>query len=307
LASLFITLSLLTHNFAVFFLAALITHWFYRNKNKIKKSLGQFTLLFTLPVLTLAGWSVFLWNQWVKVAEGFWIKPKTSAIFVESFRAYFQGSIDYLSKGMLYNLTLILLFLALFYWLQRWLNQKEEQAGNKNSQVLVFLFSIPFIIVYLISAFWVPIFHERFLIPVLPIFITWVIYSLFKLTRLDKSLSYFIFAVTLAYVLFAIQSAEEIMSQTTKPAINYGVQQVLAKAGKNDIIMPESKLNFLEVKYYVKKFRSDLPVYVYSPNKKIVFYLGAVLFKENEIIDQYPNDKNIWIITPNGGYYLKTE
>ena len=73
------------------------------------------------------------------------------------------------------------------------------------------------------------------------------------------------------------------------------------------MIIPESELNFLEVKYYAKRFRDEIPVYVYLPNRNPVFYIGAVLFEERDIVDQYPKDKNIWIITSDGGYYLKTE
>jgi len=172
---------------------------------------------------------------------------------------------------------------------------------------LVFLFSIPFLIVYVISSFWVPIYHERFLIPILPLFIIWIAYSLCKLSKLNKSLSYFIFAIAIAYVLFGIQSTEEIMKKTTKPAINYGVKQVLAKAQPGDVIIPESNLNFLETKYYVQKSGKDIPVYAYSPNGKIVFYIGSVLFEKQEIISEYPKDKRVWVITQDGGYYLKND
>lgn len=307
LASLFIALAILTYNFGVFFLVAFIAAWFYENREKLREKIAQFALLFALPILAFIGWLKFLWNQWVKVAEGFWIEPKASSIFVDTLRAFFRGVKDYPSKGMLYNLTLALIFMGLSHWIVKVVTNKDKDFLKRNSLSLVFLFSIPFLIVYILSSFWVPIYHERFLIPILPLFVVWIAYSLFKLCQLNKSLSYFIFAIALAYVLFGIQSTEEIMRKTTKPAINHGVNQVSSQAQPGDVIIPESVLNFLETKYYVERSGKDIPVYAYSPDGKIVFYIGAVLFEETEIITEYPEDKRVWIITPDGGYYLKAD
>jgi len=279
--------------------------WLYDNREDLQKRLSQFALLFTLPILTFAGWLKFLWDQWVKVGEGFWIKPKTSSILVDTIRIIFRGSKDYPSKGMLYNLSLVLIFMGTSYWVAKIADDKNKGFPKRSGLSLVFLFSIPFLIAYVVSSFWVPVYHERFLIPILPLFIIWIAYSLFKLCKLDKSLSYFVFAIATAYVLFGIQSAEEIISRTTKPAINHGVKQVLTQAQYGDVIVPESNLNFLEVKYYVKKFREDIPVYAYLPNGEIPFYIGSVLFEKKEIINEYPKNRKVWVITQDGGHYLK--
>ncbi|MDP3998471.1 MAG: hypothetical protein Q8P89_02550 [bacterium] len=301
--SIFLTLAILSHNFGIFFLIAFLAFWFYENRESVFKKLSQFGVMFGLPIAFFLGWSLFLWNQWTKVAEGFWIGPKTSSIFIDAFRSYFQGSPDYPSRAMLYNITVALVFLALSYLIAQ--ATKKEKVFNNESLFLVFLFATPFLIVYLISAFWVPIYHERFLMPILPIFIVWIVYSLFKLSKINVSLSCFIFALAVGYILFAIQSSEEIMRKTTKPAINYGVEQALAIAGPDDVIIPESNLNFLETKYYVEKSGKNIPVYAYSPDGKIVFYIGSVLFEPNEIIREYPKNKRIWVVTPDGGYHLK--
>ncbi len=305
LASLFIALALLTHNFAIFFFVAFISHWFYKNKHRLKEKISQLALLFALPVFSLAAWSVFLWNQWVKVAEGFWIEQKTSSLLIDSVRVFFRGTREYPSRGMIYNLALALIFLGISYWLTKTVAQKEKGEKEGTCTLLVFLFSIPFLIVYVISSFWIPIYHERFLIPILPLFIIWIVYSLSKFTSLNKSLSNIIFAIGLAYVLFAVQGAEEIMKETTKPAINYGVSQILAQASTEDIIVPESTLNFLETKYYVQKSGKNIPVYAYSPDSKIPFYIGAVLFENQNIITEYPKNKNVWVVTPDGGFHLR--
>jgi len=93
----------------------------------------------------------------------------------------------------------------------------------------------------------------------------------------------------------------------TKPAINYGVDQILAQASNRDIIVPESILNFLETKYYIQKSGREIPVYAHSPDKEIPFYIGSVLFEEREIISEYPVGRRVWVIKPDGGHYLKLD
>ncbi len=305
LSSLFLGLMVFTHNFGIFFLIAFLAFWFYENKQEIKKKIVGFVSLFVFPILVFLGWLQVFWNQWTKVAEGFWIGPKTSSVFIDTFRAFFRGGTDFASLAMLYNLTVLLVFFGFSYWVVRLFKEGDNDSLDKKSLLLVFIFTIPFLIAYLISAFWVPIFHERFLIPILPAFIIWIIYSLFKLFKLKRPLSYLIFGLALAYVFFGVQSAEEIMRKTTKTAINYAVKQVLAISGDNDVIIPESNLNFLETKYYVKSLNRNNPVYAYSEEGKIPFYIGGILFEQGEIINSYPEDKTIWIITPNGGFYKK--
>lgn len=306
LTSIFLTLALLTHNFAVFFFAGFLAHWLVVNYQLLKQKIWQSVALFALPVLGFLGWLQILWNQWVKVAEDFWITTQSSSIFINAFRHFFQGSLDYPSKAMLYNLTLVLVFLAGSFWLINTTRTEQEKSPDQSS-ILVYLFSLPFLAVYIISAFWVPIYHERFLLPLLPMFIVWVAYSIYRLSKTKQSLSHIVFAFSIAFLLFNLQADEEILSKTTKPAINYGVSQVLAQAKEGDIIIPESNLNFLEVKHYVQRSGMKIPVYAYSKNglDGIPFYIGKALFNNEDIISQYPEHTNIWIVTPDGGNYLK--
>lgn len=306
LSSLFLGLMIFTHNFGILFLIPFFVFWLLNNKEGLKSRINSFSSLFIFPILVFIGWLQVFWNQWTKVAEGFWIEPKTSAVFIETFRNFFRGSKDYSSLSMLYNLTIALVFLGFSYWIAK-IVKEDRESTKKDYLLLVFLFSIPTLIVYIISSFWVPIFHERFLIPVLPIFIIFIVYSLFNLFNLNKTLSYFVFGLSLAYIFFGIQSCEEIMRKTTKPAINYAVRQVLSVSDNNDAIIPESNLNFLEVKYYVERYGRSNPVYAYSSDGKIPFYIGSVLFEDNEIIKEYPKDKKIWLISSDGGYSLKKD
>ena len=301
LSSVFMTLALLTHNFAVLFFLSFGFFWI---RDRGFKKFSESLKLFLLPLVAFMGWFIFLWDQWVRVGQGFWIEEKTSSIFIDSFRAFFQGSKDYPSKSMLYNLAIALAVFVLSFWIAK--EKKSEKIDNKSHLALVpFLIGLPFIIVYVISSFWVPIFHERYIIPILPLLIIWATYSLCLLASSRKSLSHVILALSFAYVFFGIQATEEVMQITSKPAINYGVSQILSKVGSNDIIVPESSLNFLETKYYASSYGSDIPVYAYQPEGEVLWYIGGVLFEEEEIIKEYPRNKDVWILQSDGGHYLK--
>ena len=301
ISSFFLALGIMTHNFGVLFLASFIIHWIYENRKSLKSKMKQFILFFSLPIIVFIGWCGVLWNQWTRLAGGYWLEPKTSTAFIDTFRVFFQGGLDYSSKAMLYNLTLSLFILALSYWLIR--VSKGKKVITKNSSLFLFLSAIPLLIVYVISSFWIPIYHERYLIPILPIIIIWMVYSLSRLSKVQKSFSYLTLSLSVAYLLFAVQGSEEILRKTTKPSINWGVSQILDKAKHGDIIIPETNLNFLETKYYAQKSDKDVPVYAYAPSGTIVFYLGEILFEENEIIKEYPKDVIIWTLTSEGGHY----
>lgn len=306
LASLFLFGAILTHNFGVFFALALAVYWLARNGDRLSEKINEAFLLFGLPLLGFSGWFVFLARQWIKIAEGFWISPKTSSVFIDAFRIYFRGSGERPSQAMLYNLALVLVFLGLYYWFDR-LTDKKIDADDQRSLSLVSLFSLPFLAIFFISAIWVPIFHERYLIPVLPLFILWIAYSLFRLTRLKKVLAGVVGAVSVGYALFAVQGAGEILNSSTKPPINYAVRQIMAKAGPADMIVSESALNFLETKYYVNHYGGRQQVLALVPEGKVPFYIGGILFEEADLIKKLPEYQGVWIVSPDGGHSLKEE
>lgn len=257
--------------------------------------------MFTLPFFAVLIWGSVIWQQWVKVASGFWIKPATFSLFLNSFEKYSRGNLNYPSQPMLFTFTLIVCFFAFGYWL--WRERKEEK-----NEVLLLISScviIPTLITYFISALFVPIYDERYLIATVPSLVILIGYSLHRLFEMNNRVRNLIVAVVAIYTLLLIQSSEQILSTTTKPAINWGVNQILSKAKNGDIIIPQSNLNFLETKYYVKISKSNIPVFAYSSDGRVPFYIGAVLFEQEEVITQIPKNKRIWQINPDGGYELK--
>lgn len=298
LAGIVLALGILTHNFGVFNFTAFAAWWFYANRSKL--SIKEGLKIIGFPLLAILLWGSVIWNQWTKVAEGFWIKQATSSIFLHSFEQYTRGDLSYPMQPMLYTITLILTFFTFSYWV--WKQKAEEDT--KPIPLLFFLLILPTLITYLISALFAPIYHERYLIATVPVFILITGYSLYKLYYANPNLRNTLIAFIAIYTVLLVQASEQIIAATTKPAINWGVNQILSKAQNEDVIVPENTLNFLETKYYVKKNGSNIPVLAYQPDGKIPFYLGAVLFETQEVITEMPKNRRVWQLKPDGGYEL---
>lgn len=301
LSSVVLALAVFTHNFALFTFIAFAFWFSYTNRQRLRETKKEILQLFTLPILSLLVWGSIIWQQWTKVASGFWIKPATFSLFLNSFEKYTRGDLSYPAQPMLYTFTLVLCFFAFGYWL--WREQKEEH-GNA-LLLLSFVALIPTLITYLISALFVPIYDERYLIATSPILILLVGYSLYRLFEVNYKVKNLVVAFVAIYMLLLIQSSEQIVSMNTKAPINYAVSQVLSKAQSEDIIIPQSNLNFLETKWYVQQNGSSIPVYAYvSSGGSIPFYIGAILFEPQEIITQLPKGTRSWQIKGDGGYEL---
>lgn len=296
LAGFVLGLSILTHNFAVFNLMAFVVWWVLVNKNSFNPI--KFISFIIFPVVAILLWGSVMWHQWTLISQGFWIKPATSSLFLTSFETYARGDLFFQVKDMLYTITLILSFFAFSYWVNR------EQGENREEIALFSLMVfVPTFITYVISAYFIPIYQERYLITTAPMLILIIGYSLFKLIGQER-LRNLIIAFVAVYLVLLVQASEEIVSKGTKPPTNWAVSQILSQAKPNDVIIPESNLNFLETKYYVQRVNGKTPVLARSTDGKVVFYLGAVLFEPQEIITELPKNKRIWQVKPDGGYQL---
>lgn len=297
MAGIALALGILTHNFGVFNFIAFAFWFIYTQKDnfKIKKTI----VFLSFPLLSVILWGNVIWNQWEKVASGFWIKQTTSSIFLHSFEMYTKGDLSYPTQSMLYFFSLIITFFAFSYWVFR---QKDQET--KIPLLFLSVFSIPILITYFISTLFTPIYHERYLIAAAPILILIIGYSLNKLYYINPNIRNVLIGSIAIYFILLIQSSEQIIATSTKTPINWAVSQILSKAQKGDIIIPQDQLNFLETKYYVQKSGSNMSVFAYNPSGKIPFYIGAVLYDPKEIITQMPKDKRVWQLKPDGGYTL---
>lgn len=288
---------IVTHNFGIFSFMTFGIWWliFHRGKKNIVEGLK----LCIFPGIVAVLWGSVVWTQWGKVAGGFWIKQPANSIFLHSFEVYTKGDIMFLAQPMLYTITLLLVFFAFSYWIA-----KDKDDDKKDITLIAFVCLIPFLITYAISALFAPIYHERYLIGSLPLFIVLIGYSLYKLFLFKKSLRYVLVVLIAFYGLLLWQGSEQLTAMTTKPALNYGINQIIAKAQPGDVVIPNNVLNFLEAKYYLQKNGSNLPVYAYSPDGKIPFYIGSILYEPQEIITQKPVNTRVWELEPDGGTKL---
>lgn len=295
LSGFILSLGIFTHNFALFTYFSLALYLFlsFPKKENIRKTL-EFSLF---PLLSLLVWGNILWHQWTKVASGFWITETTSGIFLHTLESYTYGDLQWVSQDLLFMVSLVLLFFAFSYWVG---NNNEDD--KKNALLLCVGAIGPVVITYIVSAFFVPIYHERYLIATAPLLIVLTGFSLYRFVHSHPKLQPYVVAFMAGYFILLWQLGEYTVKTTTKPAINYGVNQVLDQVSPSDVIIPKDVLNFLEVKYYVATQGSKVPVFAFAPKGNIPFYIGSILYEEKDIITTLPKDKIIWEIEPDGGY-----
>lgn len=303
-ASLIISLSLITHNFAFLYLLGLGIYWLFiiynDLKDKNKTAIKRFLALFTLPIITTFLWGNFVIKQWGRVVESFWINPTTSGIFLETFEKFFSGPIDI--EGKTFTLTIALILGA--FVLSFFITHREDKADFP-IMVLPIAAFLPIVASYLISSVWVPNFHERYVIASIPLLIIFSAVSLYRLIlKSSRNLSYFIISFIILYLVSSIQLTEKIVRTPTKPPVNYAVNEILKNAKEGDIILPKEYVNFLETKYYIRKANSLVPIYALSQAGEILWYANAVFIDPQEIIRELPKDKRIWQVNPNGSYEL---
>jgi len=303
LAGVSLALTILCHNFGIFIVAAVGVWWVYTNRHVLKQHIFQGLDLFLFPAIALLAWGTVIWNQWERVGSGFWIKQATSAIFLNTLKIYTAGDISYPTASLLQLISFILFICAMSYWL--WQKEVPNGTSKKNISLLLgFVALLPLCITYVISALFIPIYHERYLIASLPMLILLAGYALYNVFLENPNRRIFLIVLTSCYMILLAQASEQILSMQTKAAINWGVRQVISLAQPGDVIIPKDVLNFLETKFYAQKNSKGIPVFAYSPTGKIPFYIGSILFEPNEIITHMPKHKRIWEIEPDGGYKL---
>jgi len=303
LAGISLALSILCHNFGIFTVTATGIWWLYVNRNEWKQHISRGFSLFLFPAIALFLWGTVIWNQWQRVGSGFWIKQATSAIFLNTLKIYTAGDISYPTASLLQLISFIVFICAMSYWI--WQREVPNGTSKKNIPLLLGAVALfPISITYIISALFIPIYHERYLIASLPALVLLAGYSIYNVFLENPNRRIFLIVLISCYMILLVQASEQILSMQIKPAINWGVSQVLTQAQPGDVIIPKDVLNFLETKFYAENNSKGIPVYAYVPSGKIPFYIGSILFEPNEIITAKPKPKRIWEIEPDGGYKL---
>lgn len=302
IASIILSLAVFTHNFAIFSFTSILIWFLYTKRKALKDAKNEFISIFFLPTLCIISWASIIYTQWAKVAGGFWIKQATSSIFVHTFEQFARGDLTYPTQPMLYTFTIALSFFAFSYWI---LGRSDEE--RKGISLIFMTAIIPLIITYVISALFSPIYHERYLIASAPLLVVLVGYSLYKLYLHNVKLRNILIVFVSIYLMLLVQSSEQIISTSTKPPINYAVNQILQRAQSGDIIVSQDILNFLETKYYVNKDGSNIPVYAHNADGKIPFYIGSILFDSQDVIKEMPKYRRVWLVKPDGSFDLLSQ
>ncbi|MBN1262867.1 MAG: glycosyltransferase family 39 protein [Candidatus Pacebacteria bacterium] len=307
LSSFFWALTIITHNISLLYLTSLAIFWFWQNKKRFRKKIRQFTLIFGLPILVFLLRIKFIWSQSARIGQRFWIKPAPFPIFLTAFKAFFQGQLYSPKTRMLnYRLALALILISFFYWIiKRIYPQKTRKSPDQQSLILVFLSFAPLVLIESISLIWIPLYHEKVVIPSLPLFIIWIACALLKLGKISRSLKLSLVFLALIYNFTLAFGAKETLAATSKPPIRQAVNQILLKAKETDIIIPESPLNFPETKYYLNKSAKKLPVLAFFKEPEESFHVYYIWIEPEERIYKYPQDQNVWIITLDGKYFLR--
>jgi len=297
MAGIVLALAIFAHNFAIFtfFVFAI---WLFINRGKLQFS--SFLKLVSFPLLTILLWGWVIWMQWSKFAHGFWISKPTISTLFRSFELFSSGEISYPIKFMLYLLSIILFIGASLTWIRKY------KSKDNHTVLLIFsLIFIPPLMTFFFSLFFTPIYYEKYLILTTPMLILFVGYSLARLLQINSVIRFILGGFIAIYVALLVIACIQVVSKSTKPAINSGVREILSRAQKDDIIVPESTLNFLETKYYVRRSgKNNIPVYAYSQDGKIPFYIGGVLYEPRDIIKEMPKNRRVWLIKSDGQYEL---
>jgi mannosyltransferase len=303
-AGLMLGLGILTHNFGIFNLAAVGIWWLWQYRESIFKAKFKDTLrLFSLPSAVMLVWGAIIWNQWAKVAGGFWIETPSTSVWLLSLEKYSSGTGGGPLQSHLYLISFVLLFFGLSYWI--WKRVEDDKKAFIG--LLCSLTFVPTAITYVISALFSPIYHERYLISAVPFAIIMIGYSLWKLHQGNPSIRNVLLGLISIYLTLVVIASEQLVVRPTKAPINYAVDQVLKQAQPGDVVVPEQALNFLETKFYLRSRGSSIPVYAFSEDGKIPFYIGGVLYEPQEVIQKLPTGTRVWQIQPDATVTLITQ
>lgn len=299
LAGITMALGIYSHNFALFTAVSIGSCWLILNRTRVLKKIHEGIELFIFPVFAVISWGFVVWNQWVRVGHDFWIKPVTSAIFLQTFESFTRGDLNYPARHFLVIASYILVFFAASFWI--WKKEKETDA----MATILFTASIgPIIIAYAISALFAPIFYDRYLIASVPLLIVLIAYSLWKFLQENPAKKTALIVFVSCLCILVLYASEQILNSYQKPAINWAVMQIIQQAQPGDVIIPKDYLNYLETTWYVQQSGKPIPVYAYSPTGTVPYYVGSILYNQKDIITKLPTKTRYWEIEPSGGYTL---
>jgi len=263
------TAALYTHHFSLF-VVIFEAIWRFKeswgkNPKQFIKSFSDFLIIahFYLP------WFYPLYYQTLLVGSGFWLGKPTFNTLKETIQKFLVGSGEEISHQIAY--WSIIAALAL----RRWFKEKEKTI------FLLGWFFIPLLLTYVISQFFQSIFYDRYMLMIIPanslliaslrrkVSFIFIFIAIFSLATLNYS--YFFHPTKRPFkelANFIKQEAKDL------PLINYNA----------------AAHHLWESKYY------GLQAPIYAP-QPLPFYTGTALMKEDDVVRNLPEGKEIGIIT----------
>lgn len=296
-AGIFLGLAILSHNFAILTFFVFTIWWIFISR--VKLQFFELLKLVSFPLLTLILWGSVIWTQWSKFTHDFWISKPTISTLINSFQILSSGELSYPIRPMLNLFSIILFVCAGLVWIR-----KEK---NKDDYIVLLIFSlifIPIIITFFFSLFFTPVYYERYLILTTPMLILFIGYSLNRLLQINLAIKFILGGFVVIYLIFLAIASIQVGLKSTKVDINLAVAKILAQARKDDVVITETALNFLETKYYIERSGQKIPLHAYAQSGEIPFYFGSVLYQPQDIIKEMPKNKRVWRIKTDGQFEL---
>jgi hypothetical protein len=290
-------LTVWTHNYGVLFLSVFGGWWLINNRGKIwQKETWQ---LWGLPILGVGLWMPFLIGQWERVKEGFWLGRRNWTALGEMLFTFTGGGLDYRVRWETAGVGIGLITTSIIIW---W-SEKAGKGDGKEKMLGVTGIGVP--VVAMAVSLLTPVFFERYLVGVVPLLSSWASIYLIRAAGRNKWPGGMVKIIVSVYLVLLATGAVELANKETKTDIRGAVKRLADVSQQGDLLLVEDEEVFLTAKYYANKINPKLIVKMYVSNGEPVFYVGAVLVGENEVLSFYPENKRVWIIDSRGEYYLK--
>ena len=275
--------ALYSHHFAIF---SVITQglWFLYDilfgNNKAGRRIFKG---FVFVALGYIPWLLPLYNQFTKVAGGFWLgRPDAKDL------TFLLG--EYLGAGVKHDLSFYALPLTLGVLIfRRWGKKKKENL------ILASWFLIPVLLTWGISQVFQPIFFNRYLLYTIPGAMILVASNRTKISNI---------LIGAVIILYAMVDWFYFTNPAKIPFQNLAVFVKETRVENSLIINEDAGSHKLwEAKYY------GIPAPIYSPEgNELPFFVGTALMAEEDFVDDIPDETlSLGVITPKEGASLKIE
>ena len=291
-------LASLTHNFGLFNLFAVFCWWIYTYRVRLKESLIDGAKFFLPAGLLSMLWVGITLLQFNRITGAFWITEKTFNMFSDMLQMFTKGEIWHESHAAVYIISLMLIVVGVSYFIA-----PRKKVINELASLAISISIIPILMTYVISHFSTPIYHDRYLLASLPMWIIGVSYGVTRLWEERRVVRWGLAVLIIVFFYTTFTSVTQIMATSIKPPINWAVREALSKASPGDVIISEDVINFLEVKWYAHENAKHIPVHTVFQGEQFPYFIGISAFDSGDVLSSLPAGNHIWVVQIDGGLH----